>query len=947
MRISKLTLLYLAAILSACSSGVQKQDSSNASSATFLVDQPVSATVDSSTSNAVYKSIATEKLFNFTACVKDIAVTEPIISIPFAIRDEKGELIRTQTTDARGCLYWSEAIPYNSLAAETYIQVTRSIEALRVHKGVQTLSLAIDPWKTGGDALLDLRSQSVPKLADAKLAQKSIGGKSSLVIEGIQANLEITKTNAASVESTLRLTMQPKVRRMGLDGNSSTEVLSRGQFHIRYQITARNNGENIALSKVQELNTDFDQGLLNTEQNITIERKPNKENLVEINFSIEPVNAPAGMRTVEGTISLGKFTSEVLSANPIFRENAFTELALVKEENTNAANASNKDMDYVLGKVQIERVLVTETSQNSGRPTKLQINYKACLKNSISDQPILSQNFTLTVDGSSRNLSTDSDQGCLYWQEILPFQYMEQEHYIKRELNLKSNDGFYAGSEKKASIYINPWQYENIGLFLVDDRFAPAPTSLAANNSVNPAGGAIGGAELVVTGLAANFVGRDFDIDNQLNLSTNRKFRLELHPMIRRMTAQGWKEEGIGNGRYHLQVALEPMDSSDKTVIAYQSLEVEANSDTIIASIALRFNDLRSIFARNNIVLLLTPVEKNSGLTTKTYMGAFEPLASGAWLRLEPRTEALRAAKKSSVAGLSGSAVFQRAMNMDSIAARDLLRIKFSDADLEQMLTLKNSNQSLAKLCGYFFANASTQSSCSSSPERYLNTMITEHIAKIRKKPELTSLDSLGLSLSTSFSVNDYESDDTTKGSTNSIAVNAFSGLKVDFLKFLEVGFGVSVGKSWFHTTSHTNGKSKNGNISFANSRNLTADEVDFSINADTNKCLSIYATNGTTTKKPALLCSKKITNKTLQENYYVIYMNYSASPLLDAASSLAERPWTILIRGKDRYENFARLVQDSSTSLSIVKGSPIPAAFLKDAQNKYDGYFPGLLSIQ
>ena len=94
-------------------------------------------------------------------------------------------------------------------------------------------------------------------------------------------------------------------------------------------------------------------------------------------------------------------------------------------------------------------------------------------------------------------------------------------------------------------------------------------------------------------------------------------------------------------------------------------------------------------------------------------------------------------------------------------------------------------------------------------------------------------------------------------------------------------------------------------------------------------------------------LCQSEASNQKVTEHYYYVYMlsRNSDSPLQDWAASPMERPWTFLIRGEKRFQSFASALQKAGKNISLEEGAPFPDMVLKQANIRYDGYFPGLLT--
>jgi hypothetical protein len=163
----------------------------------------------------------------------------------------------------------------------------------------------------------------------------------------------------------------------------------------------------------------------------------------------------------------------------------------------------------------------------------------------------------------------------------------------------------------------------------------------------------------------------------------------------------------------------------------------------------------------------------------------------------------------------------------------------------------------------------------------------------------------------------------------------------------VDIGVGIGGGKSWFWTESITRGRNRSQGRSSDLSKNMVVDEIHFVIDADVQKCLLIAPrhTARNAVKKIFQACASGTEHKKSQETYYYVYQPIQASPLLDQAASLEERALMTLIRGQPRFQAFVKVLQDPNLSLNFIKNLAAPTDLLREAENRYDGYFPGLLT--
>ncbi len=935
MRLSKLFLpLLVAAFFAGCSSSSEDKSAQGAQDATFVVEE-VTGSTDASGADSNFTSVATARIVNFTACLKDVAVLERIQNRTFEILDG-GQVIARRDTDTSGCLQWSEQVSFSAMAEETFIESQRTIRAIQDHKGSVSVSIAVNPWTKGAGAVKDLRFRTPPRVKDkASALQMASDGKSTLHLAGLRGELAITKAQQDGVDGVLRIQFTPKFRRKGLDGATVLETLSDGKFRIRHQIIAQDGPNLVPLYDAEATEVSFSNDVVQAYLPVKILRRPNKESLLRLQVEVTPVQAPQGLSSVTGAAQMGRFNSLIVSTTSEFAEAAWTGPS--QEVQPEPQNSS----EFVVGQIRATRTEVVQLG-STGRPKLIHVGLRACLRNAISEQGIVNRKFRVESEGKVRvERLTDSENGCLEWDEPVAFDYFAKEKSFERKLTITSLDGFYKDRQEQVTVSLNPWMYESASSVAVDSRYGDATQAPAV----------AGASEMFINGAAFNAAGREFDLDSLLNLTVIRKFRFEVRPVIRRMTSAGWRTENLGNGRYHLLILIQSMD--DGSTLAALSQTVDAGADAVNTELSLRFDDLRPTLQRNRMFVELRPVDRNPGLVSLAYEGMFEAAQPGGWIRLQKTGRSVEKEVRSFTAKASP------AKSMDSFALyTKLLKKKFpgtatalpgekvSDAIVRDPLLATHA----ARLCEYFFSGKpALVGRCRRSPEETLTLTRSWHTVRLRNAPEHRYSDLMGFSVGAGFGFSSGESKDSSSGSGWSGGVKANVGLggKVGPV---DIGVGVSGGKEWFTSESHSVREwGKDNKVDTSMDKKLDVEEIGFSIDADVRRCLTVQPKaidkakpDGTPT---LFLCGSQVERKTFDESYFYVYQNYFPGIVLDSGAKASERKWMLLIRGKDRFKGFVKLVQDKTVQVNFRKGTPIPGDVLNGSMNKYDGFFPGMLT--
>ncbi|HWU43639.1 MAG TPA: hypothetical protein VN132_09385, partial [Bdellovibrio sp.] len=180
----------------------------NSEAATFSVEaMPNRSYVLEATKEKAF-GLPTAKVFNFYACTKDVYYNKIISGHKFKIDEINKEVI----TDSSGCLVWSENIEYNYLADSRYIKIDRHIRGVGLHKGVRSVSYAINPWSHGENlaAVVDIKNENaVPNLV-------SNSKESGLALKGLSLDNQLRTRPLWMEEGRLFVTEQ-KLTPTGVD----------------------------------------------------------------------------------------------------------------------------------------------------------------------------------------------------------------------------------------------------------------------------------------------------------------------------------------------------------------------------------------------------------------------------------------------------------------------------------------------------------------------------------------------------------------------------------------------------------------------------------------------------------------------------------------------------------------------------------------------------------
>ncbi len=931
----------LTIFLVSCTQGQEPQEVADTS--TFLVD-PISASTEEGSAKGSFANIPTEKTFHFTACVKDVAVMNSIVGSEFQLFDgDKKIALKSAATDSNGCLYWSETFSFAVTQKETFFEIERTLEALTVHSGRVTVKLAVNPWAKGSDAFRDLRFQTPPSVLQKGQAQvaSTDGG---LFIESIAVDLELVRSTDAVADGNLILSFSPKLLRTGINGAQIPEAITNGKFLIRFQFLAQNSEKIVPLTNfIEQENTSFVNGTVQTKTVVKFLRTIPRESVLELAFEAIPLNSPDGIRPVKGKVNLGRFNSLSISRSGTFQADSTVAFLEGKKPDTSQEQA----FGFEVGKIRVSDVVVKELD-TSGNPKNLDVEFVACLRNSISHEPIFNQPFIWELNGKVSTKNTDSESGCLKWRQDFPFDYFAKENLSRLELKVKSNNSFYGNQVTSRWVHLNPWNYEDLSKMLIDEIFDGKPPATNVDTA--------GAAEMILPGSFFSFMGRTFEIDDHLNLSTIRRYRIEISPKIRKMTRdKGWTNlSGAGNGRFLFKYLLESTDPDNPQVLDANTIEVESRAGVIHATAEFRIDDIKMVGSRTNLSLEIVPLDKSSALRTEPYISTFD-LVGGFSLRMIPRgskiDERMKMARKPNLALNKKSVkIFQEAKGHKLLDDATILKAGATTLDIQKYLQSRNITD-LSKLCAIFFNPNDwwfpPYKKCLKDPDSYLNVVVTEHANKVYQAKIDGNAEGFRLGMSAGVSQSAFESQDESKSKSQSYSINSGLKLSVPLLSQvgLDIGVGASVTDSWNTSTSYSKGTGKSQSRGADVSKNMNADKVEFAIDADVDQCLIIGNKQDPADKNVFMKCTDKPLRKVVKESYYLLYQDMQNSALIDEAAPIKERPFISLIRGNDRFHNFVKVLQDPTVTLQLDRYPPAPAEIMKAAEQRYDGFFPGLLT--
>lgn len=647
MRVFKiLSLSLLLFALAGCNLPEPKDRAQGGGGASFMVSSADGNWGDSD--NHQKFSIPRARLINYEVCLQDLARLRPISGQSFEIQEVK----LTRTSDARGCVSWSEKLEFNYLASSTSLRLERHLTAKGLARGTVTVAFGVNPWSHGESALqqiVDLDKASVKDLlTDATEVRQHLRGQNQEETASSQLWLEdarLVVTDDRLVPGGFQITHQivgaPRLILRKASGDRVLQVLTRGVFNVDVYLIHQDivDGREVrrafAVQNLREVEMSNDS--LAIRAPFLLPEVP-KSGQIFVGMKLEPVGAPEGLRPFIGLYPVGdhrsiktggfmKLSSFVMN-NPKFQfEDFLTDDASLKsvkplispsgETVVAPGTDTPKAAEDVTGtlphfqraSVEVERLQISPLQRGRETSQRQEIKYrvKACLSNSVDQDALKVRPFQVSLfrvagQESSESLSITTDNtSCLNWDETFEFDSYACQHYIKGSVEIKNSD---LGFNQRIEYFLNPWAFN--GVLGVDARDIPRVKNLTTE--CKP--GQQMAARLHFDGYSFSTVSYDYEVDRGLNLSLRKKvaFRADPQVLLYSSLSNGIEERrSLRDGSYVLRVlVLRNKDyDSNNTYVTHSEKVVNVLGGKISAEMEFVSQDLKAVGNRNTMLLEL------------------------------------------------------------------------------------------------------------------------------------------------------------------------------------------------------------------------------------------------------------------------------------------------------------------------------------------------------
>lgn len=656
--------------LAACNLPSPKdKNESGSEAATFNIDSIKGTASTEQTAGAF--ALPDSKVFNFSVCVKDVAYNKTIAGHKFMIQETQQQV----TSDAAGCINWSEKIKYNYLSDSQYLEIKRHIQGMGLQKGTREIDLAINPWSHGETlpAVVDLRKEQVDKLvSDKKAVQQALKGYTAddktrtrkLWVEDGRLFVTEQKMTTEGVNLQLEFRGAPSVQLTKMNGEFVLKALAAGSFKARMSlihIYNENNKEiHRMLAQTPEFTSTMENGSLGLKSLLSLSAIPTRGQIA-FGLELSPVNGPEGLVSFQGIYMLNEYDSikgsnflkigsQVAQAKD-FKLSEYINADMVQVSKTNSNTVD--DETYQKPKIEVSQLEFKFIRVGEETTSMREVIYsvKACVKNGLDQKTTRAHTFTITKFRQSDaeaaqtvNIKTDNNS-CVTWDESIKFKYFDCQRFIKGSVMISNKE---LGMNEKLPMLVNPW--ETWGPTARDLRYVDPTEKLVldckAENRPRT--------QIVLDAFSYNTVSYNYSVDTLFNLTVTKKIqvRLDPHLLVYSSLSNGRSEvQKLRDGTYLLKMAVvknADYDSNRTYVTSAQKL-VTVLSGQIITEMQFQTQDLKALGSRNTMLIEIYPVDetkiqvgkdsqialkdtkasldsaidKTTGLETPTFMGPF------------------------------------------------------------------------------------------------------------------------------------------------------------------------------------------------------------------------------------------------------------------------------------------------------------------------------------
>lgn len=450
-------------------------------------------------------SIPSKRLYNFKICLKNRVTREDLRGEKFLVRG--GQKDQEVTTEATGCMNWSEEIKYDFLTDEKCLPQERTIEAAGHHVGSRVVRFSINPWNRSGKesdfvdlnssdanrsclATVDETKQALLSSSDSKKSKSA-----SLWVPEREVFLHNDEGSSAreGISRTLSLALSPSILVHDRQGQVIPFSLSEGKFTVDIsflQSVSMGGGQ----TKTFVVWKSKDSIPLAKQHNVFGARFEVQDFIgkdsdrMQMVIRLNPVDGPEGLKAFEAVYDIGYFqnliSDEILKpvllnsnvkSNFSSQEHLSSLESIISEGDIKKLEMSDKKLDWFCdatagGLRKVKPFMVSRFWAEWGRELEhlstatertILFHARICFKDMArGGKPATAMDgFEIILpDGRKADTRQTSSEeanapGCLSWKDQLTHKYYESEKFYIYQVKIRHRSGY----EDKRTLALYPW----------------------------------------------------------------------------------------------------------------------------------------------------------------------------------------------------------------------------------------------------------------------------------------------------------------------------------------------------------------------------------------------------------------------------------------------------------------------------------------------------------
>jgi hypothetical protein len=563
------------------------------------------------------------RLFNMTACMIDNLYRKQIANQRFTVWDQQGNLIADRVSDDHGCLTWQERPRLNYFAKSEYIFQTRTLRGEGSARGEVKLPIAMNPWLHGEtgliDPVVDLNHAGVSSynaVATSFVSEQ----KSYLWLENVDLqNIHEAKSETGGLVFEGRIQIPAQFLTKDTHGTDVAVPIPSGKYKAEFTLFVES-GENRNQEVLDRIFIDgltAEKSLITKDIRFSLPHIP-ESGVYRIGLKLIPVEGPATLGEFQGTFDLGNVDAFLWSGNATAKlssevygkSGTFSLTALDAQIPNVTAGAPSKAyhvdplVTCMFDRVEVE----TETAIHRTIIYRTQF----CIRRMDNQKP--RKNIMIHVKrnrGDEIDVPTN-DNGCVDFEDKISHNFFEPECRQISTAHLSNKE---LGLDEDAPLQLNPWH--GYGTFCRDARIVSREElskieDPAMCKATRPK------TELFIDAFDMNLQEVNYEVDNNLNLTTKRKVILGINMRTSRPSNQldgRGLVEPLRQGLYLLRWVMIRNGYEDPNK-AYNYMDgdelvVRSNGGRLMHQIWVKLKDARTLDSRNRILIEVSTIDEH------------------------------------------------------------------------------------------------------------------------------------------------------------------------------------------------------------------------------------------------------------------------------------------------------------------------------------------------